>query len=121
MIPGTRIIACELCGSPTRFAPSSLNRPEAAGATFVCMACAEGKATDETEIAGPTDEQLREMRLACASELKAPAPDGVLEDLQRIYLLKVIFGERVPSVPELPAANMLSLIDELIARRRGQP
>ena len=65
-IEGTRILKCELCGQPTFFAPSSFNHPKViiANATFACITCAMGKLTPETEIAGPTEAQLREVAKA---------------------------------------------------------
>lgn len=60
---GTRSITCEDCGGATYFAPSSLNRPEASSARFICTDCAkrrQAEATDPPEIGPLTDEQRRE-------------------------------------------------------------
>ena len=69
-VEGSRLLKCELCGQPTFFAPSSLNHPEVANATFACLICALDKLTPETELAGPTDAQLREI----AKVMKARQP-----------------------------------------------
>jgi hypothetical protein len=69
--PGSRVIGCELCFAPTLFAPSSLTRPEAATALFVCMGCAFKQASEggePLEIAPITDEQKRELA-ACGLDL----------------------------------------------------
>lgn len=66
-IPGTRVVACELCQQPTLFAPSSLNRPEAAIAKFICMPCAaelDRAAGGIAEIGELTEPQLAELRKA---------------------------------------------------------
>jgi len=65
-IAGTRTLACEKCGTPTLFAPSSLARPEAAGAMFVCLPCA-GKLVEENpkfQMGAVTEAQLAELRKA---------------------------------------------------------
>jgi len=69
-VEGTRIIKCELCEQPAFFAPSSLNRPEAAYATFVCLACGlKGfEAAGITEIAALTDAQLQELKQALGAK-----------------------------------------------------
>jgi hypothetical protein len=85
------------------------------------MVCAEGKVTDETEIGLPSEEQQRELRAAYAGRFKGPAPDAVLAELQSLYLLGVVIGSKMPPPPALPAEAMLSLIDELIERRRRGP
>jgi hypothetical protein len=65
-IPGTRTIACEKCAAPTLFAPSSLARPEAAGAMFVCLTCAAElvKESPKYEVGAITEAQLAELRKA---------------------------------------------------------
>ena len=62
-IAGTRILECERCSGPTFFAPSSLNRPEAKAAVFICMRCADKLAAESKtfEVATITDEQLQEL------------------------------------------------------------
>jgi len=60
---GTRSITCEDCGGATYFAPSSLNRPEAKDARFICIDCAKkmhASATKPIETGPLTDEQRRE-------------------------------------------------------------
>ena len=66
-IPGTRTIACEKCAAPTLFAPSSLARPEAAGARFICLPCAAKLVEEENpkfELGAITEAQLAELRKA---------------------------------------------------------
>lgn len=67
-IAGTRTLACEKCGTPTLFAPSSLARPEAAGAMFICLPCA-AKLVDEEghpkfQVGALTEAQRAELRKA---------------------------------------------------------
>jgi len=67
-IPGTRTLACEKCGEPTLFAPSSLARPEASGAMFICLPCAanlvEKEGYPKFEVARMNEAQLAELRKA---------------------------------------------------------
>jgi hypothetical protein len=66
-IPGTRALACEHCAGPTWFAPSSLERPEAASAIFICWPCAVKLAEQETgfEVGPLTEAQHAELQKAC--------------------------------------------------------
>lgn len=74
-VEGTRLIDCELCKQPARFAPSSLNRPEAGTAKFICLGCA--LKMPELEIGEPTPEQIRELHDALLVEL-APVAVHIL-------------------------------------------
>ncbi len=60
-IEGTRTLDCELCKGPTLFAPSSLERPEAQTARFICWPCSRNKLSPNTQIADITPEQIREL------------------------------------------------------------
>jgi len=69
-IRGTRTLQCEMCNRPTLFCPSSLNRPEAAGATFICMRCAGvvAETVDSFRVGMFTDEQMQELVDAMRSQ-----------------------------------------------------
>jgi len=122
-IPGTRTLDCELCGEPTLFAPSSLNRPEAKRAEFICADCAS-KLGGPSEVAPPTREQMGEVADALRKALDESgavssaerAPDNILIGLRDVYLASVkrhAFGE----LPALPKECVLSILNELIERR----
>lgn len=66
-INGTRTLACEKCEEPTLFAPSSLARPEAATAMFICLTCAAELVAEghiKFELGPITEAQLAELRKA---------------------------------------------------------
>lgn len=74
MVEGCRTLACELCGRPTIFAPSSLTHPAAREATFICVPCLEGLQSKGQPIpVEVTPEQLRELRRAGIPDPEAHA------------------------------------------------
>lgn len=85
---GTRRLACEDCKGPTFFAPSSLNRPEASGARFICLDCAkrlsrEYEGAEPLDIGPLTEAQRREL---VAQGIDADAAQHFLDTEVRAHL-----------------------------------